>query len=93
VVLSGTVTVSEGAPDEQATVFGSPVRGGVTEKAQLVAPVVEPLKVTAPPLEPSTVEVAVKEEMAGAAGPSTVTITGVALRVVFLFPLAVREKL
>jgi hypothetical protein len=65
---------------------------GVTENTHFDAPVTDPVSLTAPPVEVRTAGVAVKEAIVGAGGRSTVTVTGVAVTVVF-FSLAVRWNL
>jgi hypothetical protein len=88
-VLAGSVTVSEGLPEEHETVLGRPVTVGEAKNTHFDAPVTDPASLTEPPVEPRTAGVAVKEPTVGGGGPATVTVTGVALSRAFL-PLAVR---
>jgi hypothetical protein len=73
--------VVEALPELQVTVFGSPERAGVEEKAQVDTPVTNADSVTGPPAWGSVGGLAVNEVIAGAGGPATVTLTGVAFTV------------
>ncbi|MGO9906910.1 MAG: hypothetical protein ACLPY3_14500 [Solirubrobacteraceae bacterium] len=75
-MFAGTVTVAVALPPLHVTVLGSPETVGVTENAQLVAPVTLAARSIAAPWE-----VAVNEVTA-AATPATVTVTGEAFTVV-----------